>query len=1284
MDDREAVRGGLRAVLASRPDLAVCGEAADGFEAIAQCKALLPNVVLMDISMPRMDGLAASRAILEALPKTKIIIVSQNEASVVAAQTKEVGAADFVSKSNLGLALIPTIDRVLQTQQEKTPEAKLPQTNPALDWVQGSGEMAAMIRSTDWPETPLGSVETWSPTLRVMVNFLLANRFPQLLWWGSEFCCIYNDAYVPVLGTKHPAALGRPVSEVWNEIWNILKPLIETPFHGGPATWDEDIDLVLIRRGYREETHFTISYSPVPDESVASGIGGVLATVHEITEKVIGERRIAALRELGAESSEAKSAEEACFNAAKILAGRRTDIPFVMLYLIEPGEERARLVGSAGVDPADPGVFSTFENVGSPSNPWPIGSMIKMEQIQLVDDISGKLATIPGSVWGEPVVSAAVVPLRSTKAHRLAGFMIVGLSPRSQFDENYRNFLELMSTQIATAIASGRAYEEERQRAQALAEIDRAKTTFFNNVSHEFRTPLTLMLGPLEELLADGNSDLSPAAKDQLELVNRNGTRLLRLVNTLLDFSRIEAGRVNAIFEPTDLAAYTADLAAVFRSAAERAGLALEIECAPLSMAAYVDRDRWEKIVLNLMSNAFKFTFQGGIAVRLEQKDDVAELQVRDTGVGIPTEELPRIFQRFHRIANTRSRTHEGSGIGLALVNELVRLHGGSIRVESKVGAGTVFVVTIPLGKDHLPAEQIGDEKVRPSTAAGADPFVEEALRWLPGQNLSEIPLVPEASPVPHRDVSPAGNSKPRILIVDDNADMRHYLERLLNERYDVTAASDGLEALASIRGTRPDLIVSDVMMPNLDGFGLMKEIRSDPATASLPIIFLSARAGEEARVEGMDAGADDYLVKPFSARELLARISARITISQLRTSAEKAVRESEERFRALVNASSDVVFRMSPDWKFMRQLDGKGVVLDAQNPTTDWLAEYIPLEDQPRVLQAIAGAILEKKLFSLEHQVRRADGTIGWSFSRAIPVLGEKGEIVEWFGFASDVTARREAEENYRKLAESLDGEVRERTKELESRNEDVVRQAEQLRELSYRLMRTQDEERRHIARELHDSAGQTLAVLGMQLSQIAQNAAKTLPEILKLIESAEELFQQLQREIRTTSYLLHPPLLDETGLSSAVDWYVDGLKGRSGLDIQLHIPDNFGRVSRDLELVIFRLVQECLTNIHRHSGATRAIIQITRSDRTISVEVADNGSGMPQEKLAEVQSGGHGVGLRGMKERIRQFHGEMRIDSDHSGTKIFVTLPVVNDDEQIHLNSTARRVSEPITTKP
>jgi signal transduction histidine kinase/CheY-like chemotaxis protein len=496
-----------------------------------------------------------------------------------------------------------------------------------------------------------------------------------------------------------------------------------------------------------------------------------------------------------------------------------------------------------------------------------------------------------------------------------AGVIVVALNPYRPLDVSYAGFLNLVAGQIAASISNARAYEEEKKRAEALAEIDRAKTAFFSNVSHEFRTPLTLMLGPLQDLLSRSQTHLSPTAAQQLELVNRNGARLLRLVNTLLDFSRIEAGRVKAVYQATDLAAFTAELAGVFRSATERAGLGLVVDCRQTKEIAYVDRDMWEKIVLNLVSNAFKFTFDGEIEVTLNQVGNSAELRVCDTGVGIPPEEIPRLFDRFHRVPNARSRTHEGTGIGLALVHELVRLHGGSMRVDSMLGRGTTFFVSIPLGQDHLAAEQIGGQRTLASTATGANPFVQEAIRWLPDSDASnedELPLQEELLPVPCPQGSVTSDRR-RVLIADDNADMRQYLSRLLAERYEVVAVSDGQLALESIEKQAPDLVLSDIMMPNLDGFGLLRALRSNSETKTVPVILLSARAGEEARVEGVDAGADDYLVKPFSARELLARVQTHLELAQVREEANDLLRKNEERLRAFLTATADIVFRMSP-----------------------------------------------------------------------------------------------------------------------------------------------------------------------------------------------------------------------------------------------------------------------------------------------------------------------------------------------------------------------------------
>jgi PAS domain S-box-containing protein len=769
-------------------------------------------------------------------------------------------------------------------------------TNPAHDLLPAAGEMSELVRSLDWSATPLGAQENWSPALRTVVRILLANRFPQLLWWGPEYISIYNDAYRPILGRKHPWALGRPVRDCWSEIWDILKPLIDTPFNGGPATWSEDIELQINRSGFIEETHFTVAYSAVPDDAAPGGIGGVLATVHEITEKVVGQRRITVLRDLGARTAEARTAEEACVISAEMLRPHVKDIPFALLYVVDASGTQANLAASCGVE----------EGVDIRPPVIHLDAAHRTGQMQVVTDLSSRFAAVPPGPWPDPPQCAVIIPIRSHVAHQTAGFLVAGLSSRLQFDEGYQNFLELATNQIATAIANAQVYEEERKRAEALAEIDRAKTAFFSNVSHEFRTPLTLMLGPLEDALSNAHGILPMGAAASLTVSHRNALRLLKLVNTMLDFSRIEAGRAQACYQPVDLARLTAELASNFESLCQKAGVRLLIHCTALM--AYVDPDMWEKIVLNLLSNAFKFTLQGEIEVRLEPAEGEAVLTVRDTGVGIPFEELPRMFQRFHRVGDSRGRTHEGTGIGLALVQELVNLHGGTVGVESVMGQGSTFRIAIPLGKAHLDPGRVGKASEVGSTSVTPAAFVEEALRWLPDEGaFPETPAVE----------TERSKEKPRVLWADDNADMRGYVRRLLGGRFDVEAVPDGQAALEAARARKPDLVLSDVMMPRLDGFGLLRELRADPELCEIPVILLSARAGEEARIEGMEARADDYLIKPFSARELLALVESHLKMSRSRREATEAARRAERNasmLASIVESSDDAIVSKNLD----------------------------------------------------------------------------------------------------------------------------------------------------------------------------------------------------------------------------------------------------------------------------------------------------------------------------------------------------------------------------------
>ena len=417
---------------------------------------------------------------------------------------------------------------------------------------------------------------------------------------------------------------------------------------------------------------------------------------------------------------------------------------------------------------------------------------------------------------------------------------------------------------VARSRELGVANDALREATEKLKELDRAKTEFFSNVSHEFRTPLTLMLGPLEDALADAAEPLGLEQRSRIKLAYDNALRLLKLVNALLDFSRLQAGRVQARFAPLDVAQLTAELAGMFESAITKTSLRLDIDCPPLSEPAWADRDMWEKIVLNLVSNAFKFTREGRIAVRVRENPDSIVLEVADTGIGIPDTELSRIFDRFHRVEGVTGRAHEGTGIGLALVKELVGMHAGRVSVASTLGVGTTFSVEIPKGFTHLPAESVVREACEAHASREAAAHISDAKRWLRTDVTTRLKQL--SAPT-------ATAARPRVLIIDDNADLREYIGSLLAPTYQVSSAIDGLQGLAAAKSELPDIIVSDVMMPGLGGIDLVRELRADPRTASIPVILLSARAGQESAIEGLDAGSDDYLLKPFSAAELLARV---------------------------------------------------------------------------------------------------------------------------------------------------------------------------------------------------------------------------------------------------------------------------------------------------------------------------------------------------------------------------------------------------------------------------
>jgi len=786
----------------------------------------------------------------------------------------------------------------------------------------GGGDMGARMRAFDWSATDLGPVEHWPQSLRACVRIVLGAGHPMLISWGPDYTMIYNDAYGVVVGNKHPGALGRSCREVLAEAWDFIGPRFDSVYADGqPISTLTHQMFTFHRKNYLEECYFAFSYSAVPDDN--GNIGGVLTNALDMTERVIEDRRGQVLRDLASRTAEARYEGDVWRASADTLGENRSSAPFALLYEYRPGEQKAYLA-SVSVEIADTLRPVVLDCQGD--SPWPFQQALVEDGliVPLEERISG--LSIPG--WPSPPQAATVLPIRLRDRSEAAGFLVLGIHPGRAFDDVYRQFVRRIAEQIAIGLASARAYEQERQRAEALAEIDRAKTAFFSNVSHEFRTPLALMLGPLEEVLPDTRERLAPERHEQLVTVRRNAFRLLKLVNTLLDFSRIEAGRVQAIYEPTDLASVTSDIASVFRSAMENGGLRFSVECERIDEPVYVDHDMWEKVVSNLLSNAFKFTFEGEVAVGLKRADRAAELQVRDTGVGIPEDQRTRVFERFHRIEGSQARTYEGTGIGLALVTELIKLHGGQVRVDSAVGEGSTFIVSIPLGTAHLPAERIQATRSLASTGIGAEAYAEEAQRWLPDDwRTADSPMLSTLGSRPPSATPESPVSRDVIVVADDNADMRHYLKHLLGGRYDVHTAADGTQALDAARRVRPALLLADVMMPQLDGFALLRAIRDDRAIASMPIILLSARAGEESRVEGLQAGADDYLVKPFTARELLARVEAHLKLATLRRDTaerEERLRMEAELERQRLHASQELLAETSRLYRELQQREAE------------------------------------------------------------------------------------------------------------------------------------------------------------------------------------------------------------------------------------------------------------------------------------------------------------------------------------------------------------------------
>lgn len=979
---------------------------------LASASSSPPDLVVLDV--PKVEDALASIAAHWAEAPT--LVLSHDDAAP--------GASVTLRRPVDGPSLHAAVEQLLTRSEHSNLRAGQLDEAPGGDsdpW--GNSEVALRIRAVDWSQSRLGPVAHWPSSLQTILRVMLSSRYAMWLGWGPELHFFYNDTYAQqTLGIKHPDALGKPARDVWREVWTVVESRAADVF-AGHATWDSGLLLLLERSGYVEETYHTFSYSPVPGD--CGEVAGMLCVVSEDTNRVISERHLTLLGDLGMRVGGARTAADVFAALEQTLTIHTHDFPFSLTYTFSPDATHATLVCTTPFrdQPKPPSCPSLSEL----ARQWDVPELEQLQELHVVRVPPGEW---PKGPWPKAPSHALVVPIIPQGISQATGVFIAGLNPHRPIDDVTTNLARLFVGQLSAALSSSQAYELERRKAESLAELDRAKTAFFSNVSHEFRTPLTLMLGPTSDLLTGEFGPLTGEQQHQLELLHRNGLRLQKLVNTLLEFSRLDAGQVKPVFEPVDFGGVTRELAATFAPAVQRAGLDFEVDCPSTAERVLLARDLWERIVINLLSNALKFTFEGKIRIATWVTTESVALQVGDTGIGIADDDQQHVFERFRRVEGVRSRTHEGSGIGLALIQGLVELHGGRIDVESTVGIGSTFTVTLP----KLLATSSASESLLPAPAGYLPKsFTEEALLWLASPTSPLEPVTQE----PRADLNRAKPNPKRILLAEDNADMRDYVRCHLERYWEVEMAEDGNKALALARRSPPDLIVTDVMMPGLDGFQLLKELRSRENTRSIPVLMLSARSNAESRVEGLSAGADDYIGKPFAASELVARIQRHLELASIR----RAITDERDRFAALLSQAPAII-------NFLR---GPDLVVTYAHPLTTArlggrplvgkpLLEAIPeLKDQPHAQLLRRVYETGERVEGREQHVLLTGNGSGrlrdtfWDFVY-LPIRDESGAIEGVMTFDIEVTeqvlARRklqEVDERFRRIVDQVQAGIAE-----------------------------------------------------------------------------------------------------------------------------------------------------------------------------------------------------------------------------------------------------------------
>ncbi|KAM0750815.1 hypothetical protein T439DRAFT_356557 [Meredithblackwellia eburnea MCA 4105] len=1244
-------------------------------------------------------------------------------------------------------------------------------------------EMGRRIAEFPWETTALGPITTWPLPLRVALASCLASPFRTYVTWNNVF--LYNDAYILTAMSKHPRVLGMTVAQAWPEVWDAISAVIESCMRG-EVVQGTNHDLPVVRNGLLQESFHTYAFTPIRNED--GKCQGVTCISFETTAEVVTDRRMATVQDLVQKSSAARTVDEFCTSTLECLASNPYDLPFVSLYTTElvdvkvtkrkgwavPEQSVGRVAvkltcrGSVGVPEDHPFHISEAQvelsqNTDSDSTSrtptttfsWPFEQACRQTEPILLDqeEIDVYTSTLPPRAWGTNPRQVVVYPVWIDGERTFPSAVLVfGVNPRTRYGPEIRTFLEVVTHHLGIGLLAVMNAEADSKRAAELLQLDRAKTNFFSSTSHElrqvfdyfqkpsrilmvlptYRTPLTLIIGPLEDLL---HSTLPREFRDKLEMVTRNANRLLSIVNKLLDFSALQGGRTKQIYSPVHLGPFTIELASLFRDAVERAGLRFDVECEddpPNSTPTYIARDLYRSIVFNILGNSLKYTVGGGIAVRLRSTFAEVVLEVEDSGIGIPEDELELIFERFHRVAGANG-TASGTGIGLALTSEIVKTLGGELEVKSTVGMGSTFLVKFRRGYTHLPSDSVTHTELTENAeiAQAADRLYETEIKDAATYRLDTAPLVSAgtssesvggSSGEYFSSMDAALNVKDStVLLVEDSTDLRTYMSSLLRKYYHVVEFDDGQSALDFALHNPPSLVLTDLMLPQLSGEELLSALRSNPRTALVPVIFVSAAAGPEARAHALERGCDDYLVKPFQSRELLARVRVHLTLGKMRTELESRVAErtaelhnSELRYSLMTQVVPVGIFQMNvnPIW---HEITGHPI----DRPLSNW-EESVDPEDLPMLLVLRDEIKAGRERGSIQFRYK-----VGTWVQLEFRAVSEFGPSVAYIGTVTDITEQKKLEQMHLRAVENRAADADAHRRQIEN------------------FIDITSHELRNPLSGVWQNAEMVSRSLNDIISSIGEMQAGRFPDSAGLEDLAEEMRDNLEglsnillcttHQQRIADDILNVSKLGMGLLTinrvtfNIIDKLREVLamfeiecssKGVSlSLDVDQSVESLDGSIivadpSRLSQVVLNFLLNGVKFTPNGGSITVKAVASLTPPPRRpsgirvghieaentasytspvwITVSVDDSGKGLTEEEMQKLfarfvqvnprtdQYGGSGLGLFIAKQLVQLHHGVIEVDSTPGvGSSFRFSIPAERGDSEAVVASNSRRPS-------